>query len=445
MASISGQHAHQGLMKEDRQLLILDQFGGAAALRQKVFDAYHLQASLMRELRRLKRQRKNQADQIELLGFQKKEIQSARVSPGEDSELAQEASRLKNAERLYQTVYNCMELLYNASGAVVEQLSHVKKELAAVAPMDPLLAAPAEGVADAVFTIEDIVHELRDYLPRIRTDETRLTEIEERLELLSALKRKYGDSLEKVLERADNIQREMDAIQNLGDTIVSVESALEKAYAETLQTCRRLSKKRGEAADAVGKKVERELASLKMPHTRFQVILSKTPAEKSIDEHLQTEGYAITETGLESAAFMIAPNVGEILKPLADIASGGELSRVVLALKAILADKDAVETVVFDEVDAGIGGGVAEVVGKKLSDLSAIHQVICITHLPQIAKFGSVHYRISKQVHAGRTRIVIDRLNRQDRVTEIARMLGGEEMTPKTLAHAREMLENTTG
>ena len=177
-----------------------------------------------------------------------------------------------------------------------------------------------------------------------------------------------------------------------------------------------------------------------MPNTRFQVKLEAIPADGKLPGQLQADGQALTETGSERASFMIAPNVGESLKPLSDIASGGELSRCVLALKVILAGNDAVETVVFDEVDAGIGGAAAEVVGRKLSALSKVHQVVCITHLPQIAKFGKVHFRISKQVSAGRTNTVIQRLDEKNRVQEVARMLGGENITAKTLAHAREML-----
>ncbi len=217
--------------------------------------------------------------------------------------------------------------------------------------------------------------------------------------------------------------------------------ALKKAHAQTAQLCRQLSKERDKAAKAVAQKVEKELATLKMPNTKFRISLTVTEAGKDLDEHLQAGCHVISETGLERAAYMMAPNVGEALKPLSDIASGGELSRVVLALKAILAHNDAVETVVFDEVDAGIGGGAAEVVGKKLADLSGVHQVICITHLPQIAKFGNAHFLISKKVRDGRTKTVIDLLDAQDRVQEVARMLGGEKITPKTLAHAREMLE----
>jgi len=184
-----------------------------------------------------------------------------------------------------------------------------------------------------------------------------------------------------------------------------------------------------------------QLATLKMSKTNFFVAVEATPADEKTDPHLTAGSHIITETGIDRATFLIAPNVGEALKPLAGIASGGELSRVILALKALLAKTDSVETVVFDEVDAGIGGGVAEVVGKKLAGLAAHHQVICITHLPQIAKFADQHFRISKRVAAGRTRTAITLLDAEERYQEIARMLGGEKITRATLAHARELLD----
>ena len=445
MASISGQHAHQGLLKEDLQLLILDQFGGLVPLREKVHAAYHRLVLLLKELNALKQLKRNQADQVELLVFQQQEIQAASVRPGEDLDLENEALRLKHAEKLYQTVYNCLETLYNTGGAVFEQLAGVKKELETVTKYDASLSAAFDSVSEVVYKVEDIVHELRAYLPGIQTDEQRLTEIEDRRDLLNKLKRKYGETLETVLERADAIHHELGAIENLSGKISDAEKALENAHAETVRLSLDLSGKREKAAKTVSRRVEKELATLKMPNTQFQVRLEAIPAEKNLSHHLKIDGRALTETGLEHAAFMIAPNVGESLKPLSDIASGGELSRVVLALKAILAGNDAVETVVFDEVDAGIGGGAAEVVGKKLSALAGVHQVVCITHLPQIAKFGNAHFRISKQVHNGRKKTVIHHLDEDGRVQEVARMLGGEKITPKTLAHAREMLADAGG
>ncbi|MCP4693670.1 MAG: DNA repair protein RecN, partial [Desulfobacterales bacterium] len=291
------------------------------------------------------------------------------------------------------------------------------------------------------YQIEDSVETLRGYLKNVRVDERRLEEVEDRLDLLRKLRRKYGGSLEAVMERLEAIAGELRGIENLDADIEEAEKRLSGRHARLAELARELSRKRGETADLLAAKVEKELHSLKMSKTAFKASLRTTPADEDAEPHLVADGDVITENGFDRARFLIAPNVGEKLKPLAAIASGGELSRVVLALKAILAATDSVETVVFDEVDAGVGGGVAEVVGKKLARLSRNHQVICITHLPQIAKFGSCHFRISKGVSKGRTRTTIRPVSRKDRVKEIARMLGGEKITPTTLAHAREMLK----
>ncbi len=272
-------------------------------------------------------------------------------------------------------------------------------------------------------------------------DEKQLEAVEERLDTLNKLKRKYGGSLEAVFEKLKSIEQDLGGIENITAKIEAAESQIDRLHAELQDLTVKLSRKRKKTADNFAKSVMGQLATLKMSKTDFRVGLQATPADEKTDPHLTAGNHMITETGIDRSTFLIAPNVGEALKPLASIASGGELSRVILALKALLAKTDSVETVVFDEVDAGIGGGVAEVVGKKLADLAKHHQVICISHLPQIAKFGDQHFRISKEVSGGRTRTTIDLLNPEERYKEIARMLGGEKITQMTLAHARELLE----
>jgi DNA repair protein RecN (Recombination protein N) len=273
-------------------------------------------------------------------------------------------------------------------------------------------------------------------------DEKQLEAVEERLDTLNQLKRKYGGSLDAVFEKLKSIEQGLCGIENIAEKIKEAETHIDQIHTELKDLTLKLSRKRKKTADSFAKKVMGQLATLKMSKTNFRVAVQATPADEKTDPHLTAGSHMITEAGIDRATFLIAPNVGEALKPLASIASGGELSRVILALKALLAKTDSVETVVFDEVDAGIGGGVAEVVGKKLADLAKHHQVICITHLPQIAKFGDQHFRISKQVSAGRTRTSINLLNTEDRYQEIARMLGGERITRTTLAHAREMLDH---
>lgn len=441
LASISGQHAHQGLLKEDQHLLILDRFGGLMTLRRQVFEVYHQILPLIDELLRLESVRQRQDEHLELLEFQKKEITTADLASGEDEKLEQERLRLKNAEVLYQTVYGSIEELYGAAGSVMERLLEVKKNLESAGRIDSQLKSLAESLASASYQIEDLTDELRTHLNLIQIDDQRLEAVEERLDTVNKLKRKYGGSLQAVSAQLETIEDELLRVENISTQIREIEEKLEKLHETLTRRALELSRKRAKTAKNLGLKVAAELGSLKMPQTEFQTVLHPVAADEKTNAYLTTKEYMITEAGIDRATFMIAPNPGEALKPLASIASGGELSRVVLALKAILAATDAVETIVFDEVDAGIGGGTAEVVGRKLSELAGHHQVICITHLPQIAKFGEHHFSISKHVMNGRTVTTIQPLEKEDRHREIARMLGGEKITQTTLDHAREMLE----
>jgi len=441
LASISGQHEHQGLLKEEQQLLILDQFGGLVPLRKQVSKLFHEILPLITGLKKLNAIKDRQSEHIELLEFQKKEIIQTSITLGEDSALEKERMRLKNGETLYQAVHDSIEALYNTQGAVVERLVEVKRNLDRVCQIDSELSSAAKGIADSTFQIEDIIEELSNYLKNIQIDETRLEDVEARLDILQKLKRKYGGSLDAVIAHLESIEHELSEVENISDKINATEAKLSELHSQLDKLALKLSEKRNLTATNLAKKLETELTTLKMSQTQFQVFLHTISADDKADPYLTIDGKAIEKTGIDCVSFLIAPNVGEDLKPLTDIASGGELSRVVLALKAILAETESVETVVFDEVDAGIGGGVAEVVGKKLSFLARHHQVICITHLPQIAKFGDHHFKISKHVEQGRTITNIDPLGDEERIKEIARMLGGVEITRATIDHAREMLD----
>jgi DNA repair protein RecN (Recombination protein N) len=333
-------------------------------------------------------------------------------------------------------------MLYDSQGAVVEQLSLVKKYLEKAALIDPLLVSSAKRIDEIAFNVEDIAEELRTYLKNIEMDESRLEVVEERIDVINKLNRKFGGLPDAALLRLESIEQELLNLESLAEDIAGAEQRLSSLHNKLVELTMILSRKRKKAAEILAKKVEKELASLKMPQTKFQVFFRTIPADVSNDPYLTVEKNVVQETGIDQAVFLIAPNVGEPLKPLSGIVSGGELSRVVLALKAILAQTESVETIVFDEVDAGIGGSVAEVVGKKLAALAKHHQIICITHLPQIAKFGDHHFSISKHVSEGRTKTFINCLSVPERIKEIARMLGGEKITQATLDHAREMLKS---
>jgi DNA repair protein RecN (Recombination protein N) len=441
LASISGQHAHQGLLDDDQHLLILDQFGVLIPLREKVYKCFHEILPLIQNLNDMKALRDHQDEQIQLLRFQKKEIVEASVKPEEDIKLEKERIRLKNREELFHTINSIIESLYSSQGAVVERLVTAKKDLEKAAKIDLELSSKAESMAEATFHIEDMVEELRIYLSKIQMEENRLEEVEVRLDILAKLKRKYGTSLEDVLSHLESIDKELLEIENISDIIADTKERLSHLHEKLAELVISLSNKRKQVAKNFARKVEKELSTLKMAQTKFHVSLRPTPVDENTDQYLTQKGNAINATGIDQATFLIAPNVGEPLKPFANIASGGELSRMVLALKAILAKIDALETIVFDEVDAGIGGSVAETVGRKLSSIARYHQVICITHLPQIAKFGNHHFNISKHISEGRTRTIIKALNKKERIQEIARMLGGEKITRATLDHAHEMLD----
>ncbi|MBW1812719.1 MAG: DNA repair protein RecN, partial [Deltaproteobacteria bacterium] len=413
---------------------------GLMPLRQQVYHCFHETVPLTKKLNDLMKLKDTQTERIDFINFQKNEIISASIVLDEDKSLEQERIRLKNGEELYRITHGSIETLYSAEGSILERLAEIKKELDKAGQIDPELMAKAKGIDEIVFGVEDIAGQLSNYLKNIQIDEGRLEEVEARIDTLQKLKRKYGGSLEAVLSFLKSIENELSEIENVSEKISETEAKLAMQHEKLVELAAELSEKRKAAAKTLAGKVESELTSLKMDQSAFEVSLRTAQAADDTDPHLVADGSVIKETGMDQATFMISANVGEDLKPLANIASGGELSRVVLALKAILAQSESVETVVFDEVDAGIGGGVAEVVGKKLATLADHHQIICITHLPQIAKFGNHHFSVSKNVANGRTKTVINQLSEEDRLEEIARMLGGEEITQTTLDHAREML-----
>jgi len=440
LASISGQHAHQSLLKEEQQLLILDQFGDLMPLREVVYQGFHEILPLIRKLEDLKALQDRRNEQINLLEFQKKEILDASILPGEDADLELEQKRLQHGEMLYQTIHDSLCELYSEQGAVIERLGEVKKKIEQICSIDPALSTKSNALAQVVIHLEDITEELQTYLNTIEIDDGRLEEVETRLYMLQRLKRKYGRSIEDVLSYLETINRDLSEIENISEKLLETESKIRDLRDRLSKKATQLSKKRKQAAETLAKKVIGELSTLGMGQTDFQILLQENKANHGTDPNLLIDEAAVSETGIDCATFLIAPNVGESLKPLASIVSGGELSRIVLSLKVILAETESVETIIFDEVDAGIGGSVAEVVGRKLSTLSRHCQTICITHLPQIAKFGKHQFRISKHIAQGRTRTVIEPLSEKERVHEIARMLGGAHITQATLAHAKEML-----
>jgi len=440
LASISSQHAHQSLLKEDFHLDILDQYGNLMDRREVVGGLFREILPLLEQRAALLAQRDRQNEQHELWRFQKAEIEAAQLVPGEDEQLEQERGRLRNAQELIQIANHCLESLYGEQDSVVDRLGIMHRQLEKAADIDGELQATMASVAELTYQAEDVVAGLRRYLHQVESDEHRLEEVETRLDTLNRMKRKYGETLADVMNQYATIQTALAGLENVADQIDTIDQQLVQCHKRLQTAARDLHDQRKAAAEDLARDIADELHALKMPGTRFAVTLEPVAADERTPAYLTIDGCKADERGTDRAVFQIAPNVGEQLKPLAAIASGGELSRVVLALKAILAASGSLETVIFDEVDAGIGGGVAEIVGQKLKALSDHHQVICITHLPQIAKFGDYHFKIAKSVSRGRTRTTIEPLDAEERLEEMARLLGGIKITRKTLDHAREML-----
>ena len=441
LAGISSQHAHQGLLQEENHLDILDRFCGILDEKEKTSRIYNELVPLVRERERLAENRDSAKEEAELLQYQIEEIRAADIREEEDVMLEQERERLKNAAGIYETVQKGIGDLYSKDGSVVEKLDTFQKSLERYGESDTELSGKSEKLAGIMYEIEDLVGELRTYLGGLTLDPGALEETESRLDLIQRLKRKYGGSLESLFAEYEDMIRQYEATSGLDERIGELDrkiGELKQAYAEQALA---MSEKRKKGAKELAGLVKTELQSLEMEHADFSVKVKQTMADAG-KEHFTVEGLKAGPYGIDRAAFLISPNPGEPAKALKKIASGGELSRIVLALKVILSRTQSLETLIFDEVDAGIGGATSEKVGGKLKSLSSNNQVICITHHAQIAKYGDTHFKIEKRVLDRRTSTAITRLETQaHRVEELARMIGGSQITRATLEHAGEMLQ----
>lgn len=441
LISISGQNEHQLLLRPDNQLYILDDFGDVTKDRLGLNELYRDYHALREREERLRSQLRNEEQQRELTQFQLKEIQEARLVPGEDSSLETEKSRLMHAERLMDIVFTAYQAIYEKEESILSTLSALAKNMDKGAAMDHDLDQYRTQLESAQVQLEDVALGMRDYCSHIKIDPDRLEKVEERLQLIRHLKKKYGSTIEEILAFQEGLSKRESQLTQEKEELRQIESLVEEKGRDLVRVAKELSLKRREIATAFERKVEEELRVLEMGGTRFAVEFSpERMGEEGICE--DTPDSSITQDGIDTVEFMISPNVGEELRPLARIASGGELSRIMLVLKTILARSGLVETLVFDEIDSGIGGATAAVVGEKLKALAEFHQILGITHLPQIASCGEMHFLVEKKVRKGRTRTLINPLDEERRIHEIARLLGGKTISEKTLAHAREMLSS---
>lgn len=436
LAVIHGQHEPQGLLDPETHLDVVDQHAGVDPT--AVGEAHRRLRQVEAELDALRRDRREAERRREMLEFQVAEIDKAAVRAGEEEELRGEKAVQANAGKLAALSSEAYALLYEDDGAALARLRQAYRKVDELSGIDRRFQAHLDGREAVVAQLEELALFLRDYQEGLQVIPGRLDEIEARLALIERLKRKYGATEDEILAFADRCRTELQRLASPEETQRALEEERRTAAGRYLERAVVLSKKRRTAAKDLEKKVEAELALLAMEKTRFRVRFDPDiPAGDPTD----TSGW--TERGLESAEFLLSPNPGEELRPLARIASGGELSRILLALESVATLDARGQTLVFDEVDAGIGGRVAEVVGRKLRAMAERHQVVCVTHLPQIASMADTHYVVRKRTERGRTVTELQRVENGDRVEEVARMLGGETVTDTARKHAREMVKQS--
>jgi len=430
LVEIHGQHEHQILLDPVSHLPLLDGHAKLDTLAGEVAAAWREVRTLREHLDRSRMDGRERSARLELIQFQLNEIEKAAIKAGEDEDLAATKAVLVNAERLQRLCEESYSALYDSDTAVLAGLGQVWKRVGELASIDPRFVSYVEARDDIKSQLEDLAQSLRRYADGIDASPARLQQVEDRLATLERLKRKHGASLEDVIEQRRVLARERDLLMRSEDTAENLERELATASDGYLRHARELSRQRRAGAKRFAGQLEMMLGDLAMAHTRFEVRFNDTP----LTEH------EWAESGIDTAEFFVSPNPGEELRQLARIVSGGELSRIMLALKTMSAGERAGKTLVFDEVDAGIGGRVADVVGLNLHALGNRFQVVCITHLPQIAARASTQFHIDKVVRGARTMTAVQRLDESGRIEEIGRMIAGTSITDPVRASARELL-----
>jgi DNA repair protein RecN (Recombination protein N) len=435
LINICGQHEHQVILNAENHINILDEFGGCLSARAAYAAIYYQYQQVRTQIEKLKNLRSSREEKTDLFKFQLKEIQDINPQPAEDTALADEKKVLVNYQKISGWANLAYDLLYGEKDSAIVKLKEVQNQVKEIKKIDANLKLADTDIESSFITLQETALILRDYSKNLFFDSERLSAIDERLELLNRLKRKYGGSLEGVLRRKQEIEEDLKRVFSVEEELETLAREEEKIKDDLRQNALKLSQNRAQAARKLQDSVDKEIHALNMPHASFHVNFNKCAADKTVESFEQTGG--------DEIEFYLAANKGEESKPLNRIASGGELSRIILALKNVLSRTGSVASIVFDEVDNGIGGATAEIVGRKLKEVSTNHQVICITHLPQIACFGDNHLYVSKKVIKGRTITSVEELDDEQKIEEISRMLGGVNVTNATREHAREMINGS--
>ncbi len=437
LADVTSQHEHQSLSDPAMHLSLLDSSARLEALRGEVSASHAAFADASAQLDRLLRELRQRTDREDLLRYQLKEIDEVSLRPGDDEMLAVERDRLRHASKLRDGATTAEEALYGGESAAIDQIGHARATLEDLARLDPALQPVLTLLDDARAQIDEAARTLGRYSRGVQSDPERLAELEDTMQKLSRLKRKYGANVGEILAFRAKAAAELENLQQGESRVQELERAVEKARERAADRARALSVERKKAAQTLGDAISRELKSLGMGGAR--VVVDVTPTSPASGD-LSVDGAKLGPTGLDRVEFLIAPNKGEEPRPLRKVASGGELSRALLAVKRVLSEVGDAGMYVFDEVDTGVGGAVAEVIGQKLKTVAKRNQTLVITHLPQIAVYADRHYVVDKKVVDDRTVSGVRLLKDNERADEVARMLGGLKVTDKTRAAAREMI-----
>lgn len=433
LGDIHGQHDQQLLFSPEAQREMLDAFAGNGELLDRIAEVYARWRATAGDLAELERNEQEKFRLLDLWSFQRKEIESAALEPDEDTALENERRVLQNVQRLEEAASTAYGAVYDSPESALSLTRLALKRVDELSRIDSSLESLRDQLKSADLSLQEAAYGLRDYLSRLEANPSRLEEVESRLAAIGRLKRKYGASIAEILAFLADVVRQIESVEHAGERMEELRRDQKRFAAEFEKLAAELTSRRATAAQRLEKRVEAELAQLAMERTVFRIELAAAPW---------------SEQGADSVQFLVSPNLGEEPRPLEKVASGGEISRIALALKTcILAPKrreTLVRTLVFDEVDAGVGGGAAEGVGRRLKKLSEASQVLCVTHLPQIASFADHHYAVEKRESKGRTIAVVDELDAAGRRREIGRMLSGQELTPEALKHADRLIKMST-
>lgn len=442
LVQIYGQHEQQSLLRAESHETILDRYAGLEPRLTRYRDVYERAHDVSARLEKLARLERERANLIELARFRVAELERAELVEGEDDELSGERAILANAARLSAAAQESEEMLYGGEAAAVDIIARAEAQLAEAAELDKALAEPLEMLRAARANLEEAARTLGAYAGRIEADPARLEQVEERIQELSRIKRKYGGTIEEASRTLEASRAELAEIEGVEESKAELEAELARTLDELAAAARELSAARTAGASELKRKMESELHTLGMRSAVFETRLATLAAGNG---GFNADGIVLGPFGMDAVEFHLSPNLGQPPMALARIASGGELSRVMLALKRLEAQRRGIATMIFDEVDAGIGGEIAQIVGRKLKELSRYHQILCVTHLPQIAAFADRHFLVEKQERRGSTRSRVRPLDGAERVEEIARMLAGAEITDKFRRAAKEMLGRASG